>query len=83
MSDKNKSVYEIAQNHGYELIKHKFVTQDGYINTVFRLQKLSDTSQKISKPSDPDLLLSTSFDFSTHQKQTIGLSPRTNKPNPN
>ena len=37
--DRYKSIYATAMTYGYILKKYKYTTDDGYINTVFRLMK--------------------------------------------
>jgi hypothetical protein len=42
--DQQKSIYQIARDHGYYAIKHKYYTDDGYINTVFRIVSKEDAA---------------------------------------
>ena len=39
--DRYKSIYAIAMQYGCTIKKYKYTTDDGYINTVFRLLKKS------------------------------------------
>ena len=51
-SDKNKCLFQIALENGYVLQRHKYTTEDGYINTVFRLEK---DSTLINKPRETEI----------------------------
>jgi hypothetical protein len=44
--DRKKSIYAIAMQYGYTIRKYKYTTDDGYINTVFRLLKKSAAAER-------------------------------------
>ena len=43
--DRYKSIYATAITYGFVLKKYKYTTDDGYINTVFRLMKSTDAAE--------------------------------------
>lgn len=40
-----KTIYCIARDAGYHAIQHKYYTEDGYINTVFRIVSKEDAKK--------------------------------------
>ena len=45
-ADRYHSIYSIAMQYGYAIRKYKYATDDGYINTVFRLLKKSAAAER-------------------------------------
>ena len=45
--DKYKSIYAAADSYGYIIKKYKYTTDDGYINTVFRLLKKTEAAEAV------------------------------------
>ena len=37
--DQHLSIHDIVNKYGYSLFTHKYSTDDGYVNTCFRLSK--------------------------------------------
>ena len=40
-----KTIYQIARDHGFHAIQHKYYTEDGYINTAFRIVSRKDAKK--------------------------------------
>ena len=49
--DQAKSPFEICRDtgNGYQLLSYKYETEDGYINTVFRVMSLKEAKQTYLK----------------------------------
>jgi len=69
-SSKKRSIFQICEENGYSLEKHKYTTKDGYINTVCRLTKdRQNTDTKLQSNWGKTYEISNQFNF---ENKTLG-----------
>ena len=81
--DRYKSIYATAIAHGFVLKKYKYTTDDGYINTVFRLMKNRAATEAAERDELTDndgvrykIAGAFAFDRRTHQKDHVDVATR-------